>query len=631
LDGISPIEAFLSGRLREEDLLAEVDRVIVGGSESDRTALVGDWRTKSGRIRNRETRLKLDDRVRPIAWALSGVPEANRSQSTASVRRGLQPGDVLANRFIIESKIGAGGMSTVFKARDLRRVEAQDRNPYVAVKTLNVESLEREDSLKILQREARKAQNLSHPNIVRVYDFDRDGDIVFITMELLEGVSLEQVIRENGILGAKLASLLPILDQIVSALDFAHSEGIVHSDLKPANIIILPNGRVKVIDFGIARAIPNTTANTSDRTTFDVHALGAMTPAYASPEMIEGQDPDPRDDVFALSCIVYEFLTGRHPFGRAPASMARAGNFTPQEPTNLLPRQWRALLAGLHLERSKRTAYPRALSSSLSAEALGFSERFRKFAKSAAIPGMLVVAILIGVTVIFNNGRDILRPDTEENTQRLAQTRAAEEAAQKAAQQKAADEAAQKAAQQKAAEEAAQKAAQQKAADEAAQKAAQQKAADEAAQKAAQQKAAEEAAQKAAQRKATEEAAQKAAQQKAADEAAQNAAKRKPAEEAAQNAAKWKAAEEAAQKVVEEAARKPIIPAELTYTSRDVRFLYRHAKPDGHCVAGTRVPNPALYCVLSMNECLGLGDAPIRQNSSGNWTCNPPAPTTAHH
>ena len=194
--------------------------------------------------------------MHPLSWQ---TPIDFGTQQTRSRRdQGIvQPGDVLAGRFVIETKIGSGGMGTVFKARDLRREEAQDRHPYVAVKTLNIDVLQRDDSLKILQREARKAQGLAHPNIVRVHDFDRDGRTLFLTMELLEGTSLDAILQKNGLQGAPPAGVLPILRQVVSALQFAHGEGIVHSDLKPANVIVLPNGRVKVIDFGISRAIPN--------------------------------------------------------------------------------------------------------------------------------------------------------------------------------------------------------------------------------------------------------------------------------------------------------------------------------------------------------------------------------------
>src|SRR5690242_17987557 len=128
MDVTSPIEAFLTGCLNHESLFVEVDRVIREGSESDRTVLISDWRTKSGRIRNPDTKRKLDERVQPIAWAMSGISEEEHKISVVSSWRPLEPGDILARRFVIESKIGSGGMSTVFRARDLRRAEAQDRN-----------------------------------------------------------------------------------------------------------------------------------------------------------------------------------------------------------------------------------------------------------------------------------------------------------------------------------------------------------------------------------------------------------------------------------------------------------------------------------------------------------------------
>ena len=277
MDGASPIEAYLAGNIGEDELLAQVDRVLADGSVIDRAALLDDWRTKSGRIRASGIRDQLNARVQAFSWSES--EEEDTISRPPAGARALQAGDVLAHRFVIQEKLGSGGMGSVFKARDLRREEAQDRHPYVAVKTLNVDLLRREDSLKILQREARKAQSLSHPNIVRVYDFDRDGQTIFLTMELLEGLSLEAMIRANGLTGTTPQQALPILEQVASALEFAHAEGIVHSDLKPANVLILSNGRVKVIDFGIARAVPTPGLHTMDRTTFDVQALGALTPA----------------------------------------------------------------------------------------------------------------------------------------------------------------------------------------------------------------------------------------------------------------------------------------------------------------------------------------------------------------
>ena len=290
MDASSPIQAYLTGDIGGGELLADVDRVLTDGSVLARTVLLNDWRTKSGRIRASAIREQLDARLQAFT-SMSGGQDTGNAETPREPGRTLKPGDVLAQRFVIQEIIGSGGMGTVFKARDLRRDEAQDRHPYVAVKTLNIDVLRRDDLLKILQREARKAQNLSHPNIVRVYDFDRDNETLFLTMELLEGLSLEAMIQANGLAGTSLQDALPILEQVASALEFAHSEGIVHSDLKPANILILNTGRVKVIDFGIARAIPTSGMLTIDRTTFDVHALGALDSRLRQPRDDRGQGP----------------------------------------------------------------------------------------------------------------------------------------------------------------------------------------------------------------------------------------------------------------------------------------------------------------------------------------------------
>ncbi|MEN8801796.1 MAG: serine/threonine-protein kinase, partial [Thiogranum sp.] len=244
---------------------------------------------------------------------------------------------------------------TVYKALDRRKLEANDRYPYVAVKVLNVEFRAHPDSLIALQREAKKSQSLAHPNIVRVHDFDRDGATVYMTMEYLPGESLAQLLRAPGFKGFPWDEAMRILECIANALIFAHNNGIIHADFKPANVILTDKGEVKVIDFGIARAFKRPDDSDMEATRFDPGSLGALTPTYASPEMLEQQEPDPRDDVYALACIAYEMLTGRHPFGRIQATEARDGGLQPERKKNLNRRQSKALKAALAFDREKRT------------------------------------------------------------------------------------------------------------------------------------------------------------------------------------------------------------------------------------------------------------------------------------
>lgn len=263
-------------------------------------------------------------------------------------------GDTLNGRFVLEECIGFGGMGTVYKALDLRKLEASDRKPYIAIKVLNVQFRGHPKSLIALQREARKAQMLAHPNIVTVYDFDRDGPMVYLTMEYLVGKPLSQILRAPGFSGLPFPQALRIVIGICRALAYAHERGFVHCDLKPANVFLLDNGEVKVIDFGIARVFHKTEED-SEATVFDAGSLGGLTPAYASPEMIEHLDPDPRDDIYGLACITYELLTGKHPFDRMSASQARSAGMRPARPPKLGIRQWRALKAALAFERAGRT------------------------------------------------------------------------------------------------------------------------------------------------------------------------------------------------------------------------------------------------------------------------------------
>ena len=296
-----------------------------------------------------------ETRMQTVAEPPPPPPPARSSDAGAS---GLDQvkgtGDTLNNRFVLEECLGVGGMGTVYKALDMRKLEASDRKPYLAIKVLNTQFRGNPKSLIALQREARKAQVLAHRNIVTVYDFDRDGAIVYLTMEYLSGKPLSQILRTQDFKGMPVQSALPIVRGMSSALAYAHERGFVHCDFKPANVFLTDTGEVKVIDFGIARVFQRPEEE-SDATVFDPGSLGALTPAYASPEMLEHLEPDPRDDIYALGCITYELLTGRHPFDRQSATQARASNRQPQRPETLSNRQWRALRATLAFDRKSRT------------------------------------------------------------------------------------------------------------------------------------------------------------------------------------------------------------------------------------------------------------------------------------
>jgi serine/threonine protein kinase len=271
------------------------------------------------------------------------------------------PGTVIKDRFELVEKIGQGGMGTVFKARDRRKEEAQDRNPYVALKVLNEDFKRHPRSLQALQREARKAQALQHPNIVTVYDFDRDGTNVYMVMELLEGEPLDRLIRRHKGVGLDRKQAWEIARQICKGMGYAHGQGIVHADFKPANAYLLNDGTVKIFDFGIARAVKQGTRGGGEHTTFDPGTLGALTPAYASREVALGNDPDASDDVYAIACVIYELLTGTHPYNSVAADVASSQALVVPRPAGVSWLQWRTLRNALDFSREKRPATARVL------------------------------------------------------------------------------------------------------------------------------------------------------------------------------------------------------------------------------------------------------------------------------
>lgn len=267
-----------------------------------------------------------------------------------------EAGRLLKNRFVLEEKMGSGGMGDVYKALDLRAQESQEKNPYIAVKMLNENFSRHKDAYLSLQREMAKTRGIPHKNIMGVYDFDREGDTVFMTMELLTGMPLDDYLKEHPE-GVSEEDAWNIIDGISQGLSRAHGAGIVHSDFKPGNIFYTEEKIAKVFDFGIARAVssPGDLKADGEKTVFDAASLGALTPTYASYEMLNGMDPSKSDDVYAVALVTYELFTGKHPYDRIPADKAHERGMTPERIPFLKRRHWKALKKALQFKGEDRT------------------------------------------------------------------------------------------------------------------------------------------------------------------------------------------------------------------------------------------------------------------------------------
>jgi serine/threonine protein kinase len=302
----------------------------------------------------------------------------------------LKPGSLIGGHYELLTQLGSGGMGKVFKARDRLREEAQDRDSDIALKILSDEFKDHPDSMIAMQREAKRAQTLSHPNVINVHDFFRDGPHLYLTMELLEGKPLDEKLRAEFWGGLPFDEAWPIIKGLCSALRYGHKKGIVHSDIKPANIFICDDGSVKVLDLGIARPIPIANAPESEQTTFDPgKRLGSLTPAYASLEMWYQDTPDPRDDIYALACVAYMLLTGVHPFKGKSAKKAAEQNLVPKKIDSISRGQWAAISQGLEFHRSNRIKSVDQFLSLFDPQA-----EVRKKRRIAIVAGLLVVLAL---------------------------------------------------------------------------------------------------------------------------------------------------------------------------------------------------------------------------------------------
>ena len=277
----------------------------------------------------------------------------------------LQPGKVLGERYVVESLLGRGGMGDVFKVSDGSRPLSADADRHVALKVLRDPMDQYPELLARLRHEFDCTRRLMHPNIVKVYDFVQDDSIAFYTMELLEGERLCDLIKraERGTLPRAYA--WAVIGGVGAALAHAHSRLVIHGDVSAKNVMITRRGELRVLDFGSSRT-PSQFESSSG--VDEEKGAIAATPAYASCELLEGHQADPRDDIYSLACLACELLGGRHPFHGRRSTEARDLKMSAARPPGVGFFQWRAIQRGLAWSREARPATIRAWLASLGVE-----------------------------------------------------------------------------------------------------------------------------------------------------------------------------------------------------------------------------------------------------------------------
>ncbi|MEM8547443.1 MAG: protein kinase [Pseudomonadota bacterium] len=281
--------------------------------------------------------------------ATADVPEVAASPAR---KPSLRIGELLRDRFEIIGRASGGSMGVVYKAIDRRIAEVTGGEPAVAIKVIAPEYNDNASAARALQQEAAKGRYLQHPNIVRFLDVDRHEGQVFLVMEWLAGRSLGDVLNEHPGEPMQRDQALEVIRDIGSALMHAHTMGITHADVKPGNIMVMPAGEVKLLDFGIARARGKIAGGADTATeTF----LQAATPAYASPAVLSGVAAKPSDDVFSLAAVAYRLFSGKRPFRDKSSLQWQQEGRVLRRIEGLDQRCWRALERALHGDESNRT------------------------------------------------------------------------------------------------------------------------------------------------------------------------------------------------------------------------------------------------------------------------------------
>ncbi|MGO9423768.1 MAG: protein kinase domain-containing protein [Steroidobacteraceae bacterium] len=268
-------------------------------------------------------------------------------------RREIAVGDVLRGRYRIKGVLGRGDTGCVFEAVDEYLLDLPDVEQRLAIKVPHGPVADRPELLDELRHEFQHMQSLSHPNILRVHEFDRHGGIAFFTMEYLSGLSLSGVLSARHQIALQRRHAVAIIRAVGAALAHAHAHGVVHGDLNPENIFITDAGEVRVMGFGGAHG-PHRASRIRDAASAEQKPVAAL--RYASCQLLEGGTAGTRDDLYAFACVVYLLLAGRHPFRDQTSLQARMLGMRPTRPAGLTGAQWRAQRMGLAFDRERRPA-----------------------------------------------------------------------------------------------------------------------------------------------------------------------------------------------------------------------------------------------------------------------------------
>lgn len=346
-------------RLRDQEVeyLSQVDRVIQAalaveqgryesgglGEVAERDDALGHlarvFDGMAAQVRAREDRLRAQ--VRELRLEIEVARESGEFSTIRADQRDLRPGERFAERYEIVAVMGSGGMGTVYRARDLHLDES------VAIKTLRPEFVSDATLVERFKSEIKLARRISHRNVVRTHDLGEIGGVYYLTMELVEGITVRELLDTRERLGV--APTLAIARQLAESLTVAHEQGVIHRDIKPQNLLLDSEGVLKVMDFGVARLAHRASGVTEA-------GLLVGTPYYMSPEQLLSEEVDPRTDLYATGVVLYECVTGQLPFEATSAVtlIAKVLNLDPAEPITLnpeVPPQLSALILQLLAKR----------------------------------------------------------------------------------------------------------------------------------------------------------------------------------------------------------------------------------------------------------------------------------------